>query len=74
MGKVGFSPHVISNPKIANRSAFVSDSIARPPDEQNKGEDQANYDEHPVLDFESQNGEILHEKLRHSWAPNFCAR
>jgi hypothetical protein len=52
----------------------ASDPIARSPDKQNKGSGHANHDEHPVLDFESQNGEMFDEKLRHSGAPNFCAR
>jgi hypothetical protein len=37
----------------------ASDPIARSPDEQDKGDSQADHDEHPVLDFETQKGEML---------------
>ena len=43
-----------------------SGSIAADPDERHKGRDQADEDQHPVLAFEAQNGEVLHEKMHRS--------
>src|SRR5580693_3189825 len=41
----------------------VSSPVASFPDEKDKGRDQPNDDEHPVLAFETQKGEMLDEKL-----------
>jgi hypothetical protein len=41
----------------------ASGPIASLPDEKNKSRYHANHDEHPVLAFETQKGEMLDEKL-----------
>jgi hypothetical protein len=47
-----------------------SDPVANFPGEKNESGDQANRDEHPVLAFETQKGEMLSEKL-HRYRPLF---
>jgi hypothetical protein len=44
----------------------ISSPVASLPDEKDKGRDQPNDDEHPVLAFETQKGEMLDEKLHRS--------
>jgi hypothetical protein len=47
-----------------------SGPIAGNPDEHNVGCNQANQDKHPVLDFETQKGEMLNERM-HRAGPIF---
>jgi hypothetical protein len=42
---------------------FTSGPIAGFPHEKNENRDQPNHDKHPVLNFETQKGEMLNEKL-----------
>jgi hypothetical protein len=44
----------------------ISRPVASLPDENNESCGQPNDDEHPVLDFETQKGEMLNEKMHRS--------
>jgi hypothetical protein len=48
-----------------------STSIASLPNEKDKNRDQPDSDEHPVLDFETQKGEMFNEKLHRFRPLNF---
>jgi hypothetical protein len=47
----------------------VSDPVAIYPDKANKNGNHANYNEHPVLAFETQEGKMLNKKLQRSRSP-----
>jgi hypothetical protein len=47
-----------------------SGPIASLPDKKNEGRDQGRHDKHPVLHFETQNREMIDEKM-HSFRPAF---
>jgi hypothetical protein len=62
---------------IANRTkraaarSGVSDAIAILPNKRNKGGDQGNCDEHPVLAVDAQKGKMLDQKLQRFLSPIF---
>jgi hypothetical protein len=51
----------------------ASASITSEPDERNMGGDHPDHDEHPILAFETQNGERLNQKLSH-FGPQFLRK
>jgi hypothetical protein len=55
----------------ATTASRSSAAIARLPEEKNIGDEHPKRDEHPVLDFEAQDSDMLDEKLHYSWPPSF---
>jgi hypothetical protein len=58
----------------ARSDGLPSDPIVSPPDEEKKGRDHSDQDQHPVLAFEAEKRKTLNEKLHRSRSPAFRAK
>ncbi|WP_213739071.1 hypothetical protein [Bradyrhizobium sp. dw_411] len=70
----GLSIAALQKKKVFQQAAdgWLSDLLASPPDEKNKGRDQSRDDQHPVLAFKTEKYKALDEKLHRS-RPQFWA-